>query len=49
MPADPLHIIEEPSRARSALQPVRLRLLHLLDTPQSHRSWRRRSACPASR
>ena len=35
MPADPLHIIDEPSRARSALQPVRLRLLHLLDTPQS--------------
>jgi predicted ArsR family transcriptional regulator len=35
MAADPLHIIEEPSRARSALQPVRLRLLHLLDTPQS--------------
>ena len=35
MAADPLHIIEEPSRARSALQPVRLRLLHLLDRPQS--------------
>lgn len=35
MPADPLHIIDEPSRARLALQPVRLRLLHLLDTPQS--------------
>src|SRR5687767_13777249 len=35
MPAEPLHIIDEPSRARSALQPVRLRLLHLLDTPQS--------------
>jgi predicted ArsR family transcriptional regulator len=35
MSADPLHIIDEPSRARSALQPVRLRLLHLLDTPQS--------------
>ena len=35
MPADPLHIIEEPSRARAALQPVRLKLLHLLDTPQS--------------
>ncbi len=35
MTAEPLHIIEEPSRARAALQPVRLRLLHLLDTPQS--------------
>jgi DNA-binding transcriptional ArsR family regulator len=35
MAADPLHIIDEPSRVRSALQPVRLRLLHLLDTPQS--------------
>ena len=35
MPAEPLQIIDEPSRARSALQPVRLRLLHLLDTPQS--------------
>lgn len=35
MPAEPLHIIDDPSRARSALQPVRLRLLHLLDTPQS--------------
>jgi predicted ArsR family transcriptional regulator len=35
MPPDPIHFIEEPSRARSALQPVRLRLLHLLDTPQS--------------
>ena len=35
MPAEPLHIIDEPSRARSALQPLRLRLLHLLDTPQS--------------
>jgi predicted ArsR family transcriptional regulator len=35
MAADPLHIIDEPSRARSALQPLRLRLLQLLDTPQS--------------
>ena len=35
MPADPLQIIDEPSRARSALQPLRLKLLHLLDTPQS--------------
>lgn len=35
MSADPLRIIDEPSRARLALQPVRLRLLHLLDTPQS--------------
>jgi biotin operon repressor len=35
MAAEPLHIIDEPSRARSAMQPVRMRLLHLLDTPQS--------------
>jgi hypothetical protein len=35
MPAEPLQIIDEPSRVRSALQPVRLRLLHLLATPQS--------------
>lgn len=35
MTAEPLHIIDEPLRARSALQPVRLRLLQLLDTPQS--------------
>lgn len=35
MSADPLHIIDEPSRARSALQPLRLKLLQLLDTPQS--------------
>ena len=35
MAADALHIIDDPSRARSALQPVRVRLLRLLDTPQS--------------
>src|SRR3954452_16210457 len=30
-----LDIIEDPTRARTALQPVRLRLLHLLARPQS--------------
>ena len=31
----PLDIIDDPTRARSALQPLRLRLLHLLERPQS--------------
>jgi DNA-binding transcriptional ArsR family regulator len=31
----PLDIIDDPARARVALQPIRLRLLHLLDRPQS--------------
>jgi len=31
----PLDIIDDPTRARSALQPLRLRLLHLLGRPQS--------------
>ena len=30
-----LDIIDDPERARAALQPIRLRLLHLLDRPQS--------------
>jgi DNA-binding transcriptional ArsR family regulator len=30
-----LDIIDDPSRARTALQPIRLRLLHLLEQPQS--------------
>lgn len=34
-PLPPLEIIDEPRRARTALQPVRMRLLHLLDRPQS--------------
>src|SRR5262245_62323091 len=33
--AQPLEIIDDPARARAALQPVRLRLLHLLEQPQS--------------
>lgn len=33
--AHALDIIEDPARARTALQPVRLRLLHLLERPQS--------------
>ncbi len=35
MRAQPLDIIDDPARARTALQPIRLRLLHLLDRPQS--------------
>src|SRR5262245_13656761 len=30
-----LDIIDDPARARAALQPIRLRLLHLLERPQS--------------
>jgi hypothetical protein len=35
MGARPLDIIDDPTRARTALQPIRLRLLHLLERPQS--------------
>jgi len=35
MRAQPLDIIDDPTRARTALQPVRSRILHLLDRPQS--------------
>lgn len=35
MRALPLDIIDDPARARAALQPIRLRLLHLLERPQS--------------
>jgi len=35
MSAQPLDIIDDPGRARIALQPIRLRLLHLLEQPQS--------------
>jgi DNA-binding transcriptional ArsR family regulator len=35
MGAHTLDIIDDPIRARAALQPIRLRLLHLLDQPQS--------------
>ena len=35
MAAQHLDIIDDPSRARAALQPIRLKLLHLLDRPQS--------------
>jgi len=35
MGAKPLDIIDDPARARVALQPIRLRLLHLLERPQS--------------
>jgi DNA-binding transcriptional ArsR family regulator len=35
MAGRPLDIIDDPARARAALQPIRLRLLHLLERPQS--------------
>ena len=35
MSAHTLDIIDDPTRARVALQPIRLRLLHLLERPQS--------------
>jgi DNA-binding transcriptional ArsR family regulator len=35
MTAKALDIIDDPSRARTALQPIRLRLLHLLERPHS--------------
>jgi predicted ArsR family transcriptional regulator len=35
MGARPFDIIDDPARARTALQPVRLQLLHLLERPQS--------------
>src|SRR3954467_6048369 len=35
MGARPLDIIDDPARARAALQPIRLKLLHLLERPQS--------------
>ena len=35
MGAQALDIIDDPTRARAALQPIRLRLLHLLERPQS--------------
>jgi DNA-binding transcriptional ArsR family regulator len=35
MGARSLDIIDDPARARTALQPIRLRLLHLLERPQS--------------
>ena len=35
MNARSLDIIDDPARARTALQPIRLRLLHLLERPQS--------------
>jgi hypothetical protein len=35
MGAQPLDIIDDPARARTALQPIRLRLLQLLERPQS--------------
>jgi predicted ArsR family transcriptional regulator len=35
MGAHPLDILDDPTRVRAALQPIRLRLLHLLERPRS--------------
>ena len=49
MGAKHLDIIDEPARARTALQPLRLRLLHLLDRPQSAPQVARAMAIPRQR
>jgi hypothetical protein len=49
MGAQPLDIIDDPARARTALQPIRLRLLHLLDQPQSAPQLARAMGIPRQR
>ena len=49
MGARPLDIIDDPARARSALQPIRLRLLHLLERPQSAPQLARAMGMPRQR
>ncbi len=44
-----LDIIDDPSRARAALQPIRLKLLHLLDRPQSAPQLAKAMAMPRQR
>jgi len=44
-----LDIIDDPSRARTALQPIRLRLLHLLERPQSAPQLARAMGMPRQR
>src|SRR5262245_3415514 len=45
----PLDIIDDPTRARAALQPIRLRLLHLLERPQSAPQLARAMGMPRQR
>jgi DNA-binding transcriptional ArsR family regulator len=49
MAARPLDIIDDPARARTALQPIRLRLLHLLERPQSAPQLARATGMPRQR
>jgi hypothetical protein len=49
MGAQPLDIIDDPARARAALQPIRLRLLHLLERPQSAPQLARATGMPRQR
>jgi DNA-binding transcriptional ArsR family regulator len=44
-----LDIIDDPARARTALQPIRLRLLHLLEQPQSAPQLAKTMAMPRQR
>jgi DNA-binding transcriptional ArsR family regulator len=49
MTAEHLDIIDDPARARAALQPVRLRILHLLERPQSAPQLARAMGLPRQR
>src|SRR4029453_16514925 len=49
MGAKHLDIIDDPARARVALQPIRLRLLHLLERPQSAPQWAKGMGMPRQR
>jgi DNA-binding transcriptional ArsR family regulator len=49
MNAQPLDVIDDPARARAALQPIRLRLLHLLERPQSAPQLARAMGMPRQR
>jgi biotin operon repressor len=47
--AQPVDIIDDPARARTALQPIRLRLLQLLERPQSAPQLANRMEMPRQR
>jgi DNA-binding transcriptional ArsR family regulator len=49
MSAQSLDIIDDPARAREALQPIRLRLLHLLERPQSAPQLAKETGMPRQR
>jgi DNA-binding transcriptional ArsR family regulator len=49
MAGRPLDIIDDPTRARVALQPIRLHLLHLLERPQSAPQLARATGMPRQR